>query len=90
MQYNVAKFEIQDLLPIAMTFVVAGIGIAYSLNIMGDVKSDMTANTAEANATQKAIEGVAKIPAKFPLLVNVVIAAIILGVLVRYLMVRYN
>ena len=36
-----AKFEIRDLMPIAMTLIVAGIGIAYGLQIMGDMKPDM-------------------------------------------------
>lgn len=79
------KFDIGDLLPIAMTIVVAGIGIAYGLNVLGDVKSGMTANSAEANATQNTIDGVAKLPAKLPLIVTVVVAAIIIGILVRYL-----
>ena len=55
---------------------------------MGDVKTDMTANSYEANATDDAIQGVAKIPAKLPLIATVVVAAIIIGILVRYLMVN--
>ena len=90
MEKNIARFDIQDILPIALTFVVSGIGIAYGLNVMGDVKDDMTANSAEANATADAIDGVAKLPEKFPLIINVVVAAIIIGILIRYLMVRYS
>ena len=82
------RFEIQDLLPIGLTFVVLGIGLAYGLNVMGDVKTDMTANSYEYNATDDAIQGVDKIPAKLPLIATVVVAAIIIGILVRYLMVN--
>jgi hypothetical protein len=89
MERTVSEFEIQDLLPIGLTFVVTGIGIAYGLNVMGDVKGDMTTNSAEYNATNDAITGVAKIPAKMPLIATVVVAALIIGILVRYLMVRY-
>lgn len=39
------RFEIGDLLPIAMTLVVAGIGIAYGLNVMGDLRNDMICET---------------------------------------------
>ena len=46
---------------------------AYGLNVMGDVKSDMTADSTEYNATANAITGVAKLPEKFPLIVTVVI-----------------
>lgn len=90
MERKVSEFDISDLLPIGLTFVVTGIGIAYGLNVMGDVRSDMTANSAEYNATTDAIEGVAKLPSKMPLIATVVVAALIIGILVRYLMVRYN
>ncbi len=82
---RIAEFQIQDLLPIALTLVVVGIGVAYGLNVLGDVKASMTANSAEANATQKAIEGVAKLPEKLPLIATVIVAAIIIGILVRYM-----
>jgi curli biogenesis system outer membrane secretion channel CsgG len=52
-KYN---FDIQDMLSIALVLVVTGLAIAFGLNVMGDVKSDMTADSTEANATQKAIE----------------------------------
>ena len=90
MERKVSEFDISDLLPIGLTFVVTGIGIAYGLNVMGDVRSDMTTNSAEYNATTDAIEGVAKLPSKMPLIATVVVAALIIGILVRYLMVRYN
>ena len=84
---KVAEFDIQDLLPIALTIVVAGIGIAYGLSVMSDVKSGFVANSAEANATDKAIEGVAGIANKLPLIVTVLIASVVIGILVRYLFV---
>ena len=85
-----AKFDIRDLLPIGLTFVVLGIGLAYGLNVMGDVQDDMTSNTAEYNATSDAIDGVSKIPEKLPLIATVIVAAVIIGILVRYLMVRFS
>lgn len=85
-----AKFVVQDILPIALTLVVAGIGIAYGLNVMEDVQADMTSGSAAYNATGDAITGVAKLPEKLPLIVTVIVAAIIIGILVRYLMVRYG
>ena len=67
MMKKVCKFDITDLLPIGLTFVVLGIGLSYGLNVMGDVKSDMTVNSAEYNASENAILGVAKLPEKLPL-----------------------
>lgn len=40
--------------------------------------------TAELNATTDALEGVAKIPAKLPLLAGAVITVVIIALLVRY------
>lgn len=123
MKKQVCEFEIKDLLPIGLTFVVLGIALAYGLNVMGDIKTDMAESACEArsdnltsfnetsgvcwdgagnisgaqqvgvgeyNASVSAIEGVAKIPEKLPLIATVVVAAIIIGILVRYLMVRYS
>ena len=77
------------MLPIGLTLVVLGIGIAYGLEVMEDVQADMTPASNAYNATGDAIEGVAKLPNKLPLIVTVIVAAIIIGILVRYLMVRY-
>ena len=46
--------------------------------------------TADYNASGDAITGVGKIPEKMPTIAKVVVAAIIIGILVRYLMVRYT
>ena len=85
-----ARFEVKDLLPIGLTLVVLGIGIAYGLNVMEDVQSDMTVNSYAYNATGDAILGVAKLPNKLPLIATVIVAAVIIGILVRYLYVRFG
>lgn len=84
------QFQIGDLLPIGITLVVLGIGISYGLNVMENVQSDQTADSAAYNATGQAISGVAKLPEQMGLIVTVIVAAIIIGILVRYLMVRYT
>lgn len=81
-----ALYDIQDLWPVALVFIVVGIGIAYGLDVLTDVKADFTANTVEANATTDAIEAVAKFPEKMGLLATVIIAAIVIGVLVKAFM----
>jgi len=93
------------MLPIGLTLVVFGIAIAYGLNVMGDVQDDIddmhadvagcnstshTACTDDYNASQDAIDGVAKLPEKLPLIATVIVAALIIGILVRYLMVRFG
>ena len=84
------NFQIGDLLGIVLTMIVLGIGLAYGLEVMGDVQDDMTANSAEYNPTSDAISGVAKIPDKMPTLATVVIAAVIIGILTTYLWARFR
>ena len=84
------KFQIQDLLGIGLTIVVLGIGLAYGLEVMGDVKDDLAENSTEWNATGDAITGVAKIPEKLPTIATVIVAAVIIGILVTYLWARFR
>jgi len=85
-----SKFQIQDLLPIGMTLVVLGIALAYGLQVMGEVRDDMTVGSTEYfSVSSGAIVGVAKIPEKLPTIVTVIIAAIIIGILVTYLAGRF-
>jgi len=84
------KFQLSELLGIGMTLVVLGIGLAYGLQVMGDVQDDMAVHSAEANATSLAIEGVAIIPEKLPTIVTVVVASVIIGILVTYLWARFK
>lgn len=90
MQEVKMRFNIGDLLPIGLTLVVLGIGLTYGLSVMEDVQADQTSGSAAYNASTDAINGVAKLPEKLGLIVTVVIAAIIIGLLVRYLMVRFG
>jgi len=85
-----AQFEIKDLLGIGLTLLVLVIGLAYGLEVLGDVRDDMAQNTSEYNATVDGISAIAKIPNKLPLIVTVIVAAVIIGVLVRYLWVQYK
>ena len=85
MERKVAEFDIKDILPIVLVIVVAGIGAAFGLQVTGDIKDDMTANSLEYNATTDAQTGVSNITGKFGIIGSVVAAAIILGILVRYL-----
>ncbi len=110
MQELKAKFELKDMLPIGITLLVVGIGCAFGLNVIADVKSDDfctygasttgqeclnstggtggAAESMEFNATLKGAEGVAKLPSKIPLIATVIVAAIVIGILVRYLFVQ--
>ena len=71
-----------------MVIGVSAVGIAFTLLILGEVKSDMDTDSAEYNATGEGIDAVAKFPSKLGLIVTVIVAAILIGLLVRYLMTR--
>ena len=87
-EYKV-MFDIRELLPIGFAIIVLGVGLSYGLQVMGDIKSDMTANSYEANATTDTITAVAKIPAKLGTVVTVIMAAVVIGVLLTYLYARF-
>jgi len=119
-EQEVATFQIQDMLPIALTLIVVGIGTAYGLSVMSDVRDDLgeqncedrtdsytsfnetvlkcqnstgdtiAVGTEEFNATESGMEGVAKLPEKLPLIATVIVAAIIIGILVRYLFIQFK
>ena len=87
-----AQFELTDLMAIVMTLGVAGIGLIYMLQVQEDVKSDInaTASPEAYAAAGKVVTGTGKFGTKFGLIVTVVIAALIIGVLIRYLWVRFS
>lgn len=86
--HKVVEFDIRHMIPIGLTFVIFGISIAYGLNVLGDVRDDMPTGSPEQNATNYTISGVSKLPEKLPMIATVIVAVIIIGILVRYLMVR--
>ena len=94
-----AKFQVQDLLGIGLTLVVLGVALAYGIQVLGDVKTDLSTSacdsnsslcSVEYNATADAVTGVSKIPEKLPTIATVVVAAVIIGILVTYLWQRFQ
>lgn len=80
------EFQFQDLLPIGVTLVVLSLVVAYGLQIMGEAQDDMTSDSAEYNATGAGIEAVGEIPNRLGTIVTIIIAAVIIGILIRYFM----
>lgn len=98
------KYSIQELLGVGFTLIVLGIGLAYGIDVLVDIRddfyddniaatgcnaSDKTACGGAYNATVNGIEGVAKIPEKLPTIATVVVASVIIGILVTYLWARF-
>ena len=78
-----AQLGIGDLKAVAVVFVLTGLIIVFGLQIVGDVQDDLTANSAEYNASADVIEGTSTFPEKFGILATIVIASIIIGLLIR-------
>ena len=74
--------NLNDLATVGLVLIVSGVVIAFGLQVTGDIQDDMTASSAEANATGKVIEGVEELSNKFPTIGLVVAAVIIIGLLV--------
>lgn len=67
---------------VAVAFVVVALVIAFGLMILGDTQADMTADSAEYNATGEGITAVGKLSSKLPIVATVIVAVIIIGLLV--------
>lgn len=74
--------EVRDLIPFALTLVVAGIIIAFGLQVQGEVAGDFTADSLEANASVKAQEGVANLADRLPTIGLIAGIVIIIGLLI--------
>ena len=83
------EFTIQDIIPIAIVFVVATIAISYGATVLANIKATQTANSYAANSTAKGEESLWNLANNLPLIALIVVAAIIIGVLISYLYVRF-
>lgn len=82
-------FTVGDLLTVAITFVVIAVAIVIGTNITGDLRADFTDNSAEYNATIHGDTALRNISSKLGLLATVIVFAILLGIVIRYMFVRF-
>jgi len=85
---NKKGFTISEMLPLGLTIVVLGIGLSLGLTVLADFRADQTSGSDAYNGTSDAIEGVNKFTAYLPTIALVVVVAVIIGILVRYLFMR--
>jgi uncharacterized membrane protein len=85
-----AEFDVKDILPLALTIVVVAIGISYGNQVLDDLQGDHGTGSFAYNATKDGTDATGKFTSKLGMIVTVIVAAIVIGILVRYLMVRYR
>lgn len=82
MKKQIAKVDMSNMLTFGITFIIVALAFAFGLQILGDVQSDMTASSAEANATGDAITGLGNVTSKFGLIGTVFVASVLIGLIV--------
>ena len=73
--------QVSDIPNIVLMLALGVLIVAFVLQILGDVQSDMTPDSAEANATAEGITGLANLSEKWGLIGTIVAIAIIIGLL---------
>lgn len=83
---EMSEFTIQDLVPIAITFVVTAIVIGYGASVVTSVQnSSGVSGDAMHNVTGFGLTALNTFGSNLPLLATIVVAAIIIGILIVYL-----
>ena len=84
---NKTGYELRALVGLGVTFVVIAIVMSFGGTILDDIQDDQTANEADYNATGYGLESIETFSGWLPTLALIVVAAVIIGIIVRYFMV---
>ena len=80
-------FELSSLAGIGITFVVVAIVLSFGSTILGELRDDAEAkgdNTTAYNATTAGLEGLTEFADWLPTLALIIVAAVIIGIIVKY------
>ena len=76
--------QLNELAPIAITFVVIAIIITVGSDVLSNIRDNYTAGTASANASGYGLESMEELSSWLPTLAIVIVAAVIIGVIAVY------
>lgn len=82
---NKKGFQVGDMLPLGITIVVLGIALSLGLTVLTDFQDSQTADSSAYNGTGDAIEGLTEFTSYLPTISLVVVVAVIIGIVVKYL-----
>lgn len=85
---NNKGFTVSDMLPLGLTIVVLGIGLSLGLTVLADFQTDQVSGSNAYNGTGEAITGLTKFTNYLPTIALVIVVAVIIGIIVRYLFTR--
>lgn len=84
-QMSKKGFQIGDMLPLGITIVVLGISLSLGLTVLSDFQDSQVADSAAYNGTGEAVTGLTTFTSYLPTIALVVVVAVIIGIVVRYL-----
>ena len=79
------EFTIQEIVPIAIIFVVVTIVLSYGATILSNVQATQTANSYAYNISGQGLSSLNNFATNLPLMATIVVAAIIITILIVYL-----
>ena len=77
-------YDVKALAGLAITFVVITIIISFGATILDDIQDDQTSGDSDYNASDKGLEALTTFADWLPTLALIVVAAVIIGIIVRY------
>ena len=78
------EYQIGELLPIAITFIVIAVAVAYGAQVLASIQATFTASTLAYNITGFGLSSLNNLASQLPTLATIVVAAVIIGVIVFY------
>jgi len=82
-------YSVQDMLPLAISFVVITIAISLGATVLSDIQDTQTGNATDYNVTDKGLESLTTFGDWLPTIALVVIIAVIIGIIIVYLANRF-
>ena len=83
MKTKIAEFGINDLLTGGLGLAVLGLALSYILQMNGDVRADMTANTYEYNASLSTSSGLGKITSKIGIIAGALAIGVVIAIIIK-------
>tara|TARA_Y100000310_G_C20639552_1_gene793110 strand:+ start:548 stop:835 length:288 start_codon:yes stop_codon:yes gene_type:complete len=82
-------YQIGDLLPLAITFVVIAVAISLGADVLDDIQGTQDANSTAYNATGYGLQSMNTFAKWLPTIALVIVIAVIIGILIVYLANRF-